>query len=82
MSKEQESAAEQQPVLHLHSQPEASEGHGPGMALAAPGEHQRHCKAESSISHCPTDGGNSPALEQGQTGGFLETGSSRVQGFI
>lgn len=33
MTNEQESAVEQQPVLHLYRQPEASEGRGTGMAL-------------------------------------------------
>lgn len=33
VTNEQESAVEQQPVLHLYRQPEASEGHGTGMAL-------------------------------------------------
>lgn len=33
VTNEQESAVEQQPVLHLYRQPEASEGRGTGMAL-------------------------------------------------
>lgn len=79
MTNEQESAAEQQPVLHLPRQPEASQGPG---SWARHGEHHMLCKAGSSISHCPADGGNSPALEEGQREEFWKMGSSRAQDFV
>lgn len=63
VSNEQESAAEQQPVLHLHAQPEGSRGRGTGHGT---GSTRCTARLTAAFGTALQRGGNSPALEEGQ----------------